>query len=222
MALLAGCIKKPIDTGEHTHFETVETDACLAIVVDLSGSFHNDWQQDGRAHRLFMDLITQFFNEGLGQESRVVLGQISHSDDFVLFEGTPNELTRRFRTPESLNDFLQQHADPQSSKVYRSTRGMLDHLAGMNGTTSNTRRLVVVLSDMHDSESSLEEWRKAGNEMFLALQSYADSGGGLALYFVAEDQKQLWSDLLEQAGFSQGSYVIEGQLSESPQLPSFQ
>lgn len=219
---LAGCIKKPPSTAQYTPFKPVETDACLAIVVDLSGSFHDDWQRDGRAHRLFLELITQFFNEALGQESRVVLGQISNSDQFVLFDGTPNELTQRFRTPESLNDFLTEHADPQGSKVYRSTQQMFTYLSDMKGVTENTKRLVVVLSDMKDSKSSLEEWRKSGDEMLSALQSYSKAGGGVALYFVAEDQKAPWRDLLLEAEFTAGSYVIEGQLSESPQLPSFE
>ena len=219
---LNGCIQKPPQTSEFTPFEPVELDAVLAIVVDLSGSFHNDWQRDGRAYKLFLDLINQYFTEGMGLESKVVIGQISNSDSFVLFDGTPRELTQRFRSPESLNQFLQESADPQGSKVYRSTQQMLDYLSGLSSVTKNTRVLTVVLSDMQDSESNSEQKRRAGNEMFASLKTYSKTGGGIAFYFVAEAEKSRWRQLLEQADFAPGSYVIEGQLTESPQLPSFE
>ena len=199
---LNGCIQKPPRTSEYTPFEPVELDAVLSIVVDLSGSFHDDWQRDGRAYKLFLDLINQFFTEGMGLEAKVVIGQISNSDTYVLFDGTPQELTQRFRSPESLNQFLQEHADPQGSKVYRSTQQMFDYLSGLNGVTENTRMLTVVLSDMQDSEFSPAQKRQAGSEMFTSLKTYSETGGGIALYFVADTEKSRWRQLLEQADFS--------------------
>ncbi len=219
---LSGCIAKPPQSSDYQPFVPVELDAVLSIVVDLSGSFHDDWQRDGRAHKLFLDLVNQFFAERMGTESKVIIGQISNSDTFVLFDGTPQELTKRFRSPEQLNQFLQENADPKGSKVYRSTQRMFDYLTELNGVTENTQVLTVVLSDMKDSESEPEAWRKSGNEMFASLKTYSKTGGGVALYFVADDEKSRWRKLLEQAEFPPGSFVIEGQLTETPQLPSFE
>ena len=220
--LLNGCIEKPQQSNVHQPFQPIELDAVLSIVVDLSGSFHDDWRRDGRAYKLFLELVNQFFEDHMGTESKVIIGQISNSESFVLFDGTPQELTRRFRSPEQLNQFLQENADPKGSKVYRSTKRMLDYLAELNGVTEKTRLLTVVLSDMKDSETEPETWRKAGNEMFNSLKTYSDSGGGVALYFVAEDEKTRWRQLLQKAKFPQGSFVIQGQLTETPQLPNFE
>ena len=158
----------------------------------------------------------------MGSESKVIIGQISNSDSFILFDGTPFELTQRFDSPDALNHFLYEHADPQGSKVYQSTRRMFDYLYELNGITKNTRLLTVVLSDMKDSETDREEWRKSGNSMYASLKNYSQAGGGVALYFVAEDEKPRWRELMKLAKFPVGSFVIEGELTESPQLPSFE
>ncbi|MEM9409500.1 MAG: hypothetical protein AAGA30_00135 [Planctomycetota bacterium] len=217
-----GCIEKPTRSTEYAPFETVEYDAVLSIVVDLSGSFHADWQRDGRAHKLFLDLMDQFFTESMGAESRVLLSQISNSDSIVLFDGTPQELANRFRSPESLNHFLAERSDPSGSKVYQSTKRMFEYLNELNGVTDNTRVLTVVLSDLKDSQTDREQWQKAGRAMLESLKIYAKSGGGIALYFVAEEEKPRWRKIMDLAEFKPGSFVIEGQLTESPQLPSFE
>ncbi len=218
-AALCGCISKDQTRKEFKPFVVEELDACLAIVIDVSGSFSDDWQKNGRAHQLFMNLMDQFFTESTGLNTRVVLGQISENEEFLLFDGTPQELARRFPSPESLNRYLRDHSDPKGSRVYDSTKNVIDHLIDIPEVTERTRMLTVVLSDLKDSESDKEQWRKSGNAMLESLKKYSQAGGGMALYFVADDEKPRWRKILKQAEFPPGTYVLEGRLSETPQLP---
>ncbi len=219
IASACGCISKDHSRKEFQPFVVEELDACLAIVIDVSGSFSDDWQKNGRAHQLFMNLMDQFFTESTGLNTRVVLGQISANDDFLLFEGTPQELANRFPSPDVLNQYLREHSDPNGSKVYDATKKMIDHLVEIPEVTERTRMLTVVLSDLKDSEKDKSLWRKSGNAMLDSLKKYSKAGGGVALYFVADDEKPRWRKILKQAEFALGTYVLEGRLSETPQLP---
>lgn len=211
----AGCVESQ-RTGAHRPFEAVEHDAVLAIVVDQSGSFAGYW--DDKAHRLFLELMDQFFTEGAGEESRVVLAQLSGSDEVVLFEGSPAELRERFRTPEDLNAHLRRSADPGASQVYRATDRVLRYVSAMPGVTDQTRLMTVMLSDL--VETGVDRHRE-GAKMLAALTRYREQGGGLALYYVAKEETPRWREILGRAGFEPGSYVIEGELVARPQLPSF-
>ena len=141
--LSIGCIERPT-SRKAKPFEVVELESCLCLLIDMSGSFGTSWED--RAHKLFLQLLDAIFADA-GAESRVVIGQLSGNDQVVLFEGQPNELRRKFKSPEDLNSFLLKHADPSASKVYESTRKMVDYAAALNGVTDETRMVTVVLSD---------------------------------------------------------------------------
>lgn len=211
-----GCIERQ-SINQTKPFEVVELESCLGIMIDMSGSFSNSW--DDRAHKLFLQLMDKFFTAGMGANTRVVIGQISGREPVVLFEGKPNELRRKFQSPEDLSSFLQANSDPTSSKVYDSTRKMVDYVGSLNGVTDQTRLITVILSDMVDNEQDPEIWRESGNSMVESLTNYHTKGGGVALYFVSRTETGRWNQILAKAGFEPGEYVIETELSESPQLP---
>lgn len=213
--LLSGCIERPI-AKKHKPFDVVELESCLCLLIDMSGSFGTSWED--RAHKLFLQLLDAVSADA-GAESRVVIGQLSGNDQVVLFEGRPNELRRKFRSPEDLNSFLLEHADPSASKVYDSTRKMVDYAAALNGVTDQTRMVTVVLSDMADNTQDENLRELAREEVLKSLKEYRERGGGLALYFVAPDEAKHWNLLLQEAGFGTGEFVIETSLSESPRLP---
>lgn len=218
LAALSGCVPS---TDDHrvAHFESHELDSCLAIVVDLSGSFSANW--DDRAYQLFVSLMDQFFSEGTGGEARIVIGQLSGSDEVVLFEGRPADLQAKFASPAALNDFLEEHSNPGGSPVYAATDRALDYVLSMPGVTGETRLLTVVLSDMADSEPDAAARRQSGHQMLATLKRYRERGGGLALYFVSPEEMPRWNRILDMAQFEPGSYVIESTLVAEPQLPQF-
>ena len=210
-----GCIERPA-TKKHKPFEVVELESCLCLLIDMSGSFGTSWED--RAHNLFLQLLDAVFADS-GAESRVVIGQLSGNDQVVLFEGEPNELRRKFRSPEDLNSFLLDHSEPSASKVYESTRKMVDYAVALNGVTDETRMVTVVLSDMADSTQDEKLRDVAKEQVRNSLQEYHERGGGVALYFVDPEQAKNWSGILKDAGFVAGEFVIETSLSESPRLP---
>jgi len=205
--------------SQRVQFEDTKVESLLAIIVDMSGSFADSWE--GRAHRLFLNLMDKFFKEGAGAESRVVLGQLSANNRVVLFEGAPSELRGKFPTPESLNSFLRANSDPNGSPVFEATGRTLDYLNGMSGVDDSTRKLTVILSDLADSEPDPERRRTTGNAMLTSLKRYQQSGGALGLYFVAPEETSRWRVILDQANFEPGQAVIETSIRENPPLPSF-
>lgn len=212
-----GCVPSP-DLGKTTPFESQELEACLSIIIDTSGSFQDLW--DDRAYDLFMNLSDRYFNDSMGSENRLIISQLSGNTQALLFEGSPTDLRRRFRSPQELSQFLKDNSDPSSSQVYEATRRTLDYASSMPGVTSETRLLTVILSDMIDSHSS-QIWDSSPSPLQDSLKRYQSLGGGLALYFVAESERARWNNLLQEAGFTSGHYVIESDLSASPQLPRF-
>lgn len=213
-----GCV--PSQANERIEpFATEEVESCLTIIIDMSGSFANSW--DDRAYDLFLELMDRFFNERAGSESRIVIGQLSGSEQVVLFEGRPGDLRSEFQSPEEFNAFLAERSDPNSSPVFCSTERAIEYVTSMPRVTSNTRLLTVFLSDMVDNEPDEQAKQAAGRGMLEALTEYQVMGGGIALYFVAEEETTRWRRILDKAGFEAGRYVIESTVVAKPALPRF-
>lgn len=216
--LVSGCIQSPQES-DVAPFSQEGLDAVLCITVDMSGSFQEFW--DERAYAVFLNISDRFFTTGMGGDTRLVIGQLSGNSG-MLFEGTPADFRKRFQSPQEFSDFLKSQADPNSSQVYLATERTVDHVMAMSGITDQTKVLVCILSDMVDSEADQATSQHNQEEMLLSLANYQRSGGGLAIYFCHHDLMPQWHDLLRRAGFQPGFYIIENNLSASPQLPSFE
>ena len=218
--LTTGCIEKQ-DARNFTPFEAKELDACLVVTIDLSGSFSRDWQADGKAYRLFTNLISQFFNNGIGTDSRLIIGQISDSGDMLLFDGTATEFSQKFHSPETFNQFLASNSDPAGSKVYESFSQVLSYTNSIPEAGPSTRIMLVSLSDLLDNDANFTDWDDVSDALETPLSEFASRGGGIAMYFVDRNEKPKWQSFLQSAGFKPGTFAIETGLVESPQLPSF-
>ncbi|MDA8746499.1 hypothetical protein N9N28_17890, partial [Rubripirellula amarantea] len=137
-------------------------------------------------------------------------------------DGKPSDLRRRFKSPEELSQFLKDHSDPSHSHVFDSTTHTLDYIGSLSGVTERTRLLTVILSDMLDSQRDQSARIQSGRRMMESLSKYQQAGGGLALYFVDTDETSRWQKILSESGFEPGHYVIENELTQSPQLPRFE
>lgn len=213
-----GCVESQRN-DDRQPFAADPIDSCLTVVVDMSGSFAG--QLSTRAYPLLIELCDSFFTEGAGTESRVVICQLSGTEKSVLFQGRPHELQSSFNSPEELANFLQEKSDPGSSQVYKATDQAISYVCAIPRVSEETRLMTVILSDMIDSESRDPERTKNGKRMLASLRRYQELGGGLALYYVDEDETGRWSRILDKAGFLPGSYVIESTLVARPELPRF-
>ena len=209
-----GCVESQ-STGQVAPFQDRKVDACLSIIVDMSGSFRESW--DDRAYKLFLDLSDRFFTENMGGESKLVIGQISANEQVLLFEGRPEDLRKRFNSPEEFNQFLLDRSDANGSYVFEATRKAVEHLGAVSGVTEETRLLTVVLSDMQDSQGD----KRSLDRMAASLRQYQELGGALALYFVSESEIPRWRAIVNDAGFAPDHVMIENELAASPRLPQF-
>ncbi len=213
--ICSGCVEVP-DDHVSTPFETTGVDACLSIVIDMSASFRESW--DDRAYRLFLDISERFYTDAaMGGETKLVIGQLSGNEQVLLFEGRADDLRKQFNSPEAFNQFLKDRSDPVGSHVFEATRNAIEHIGAVSGVTEETRLLTVILSDMQDTHADPE----AQSQMMDALRNYQSRGGALALYFVSETEAPKWKSMLNEAGFEPGHFVVENELSASPQLPQF-
>ena len=217
---VTGCVRSD-SLRQPTPFEKNDLDACLAYVVDQSGSFENIWDQG--AYELFLRISEKFFTESSGEETKIVIAQLSgnSSEAVVLFEGRPSDLKGRFKSPDELGDFLKQNADPSGSNVFEATRKVTDYLMAMSDVTEKTRLMTVFFSDMIDSESVPYERSHSGRQMLTSLTKYRELGGTLAMYYVDPHETVRWRRICDEAGFEKGQFVIESTLVENPVLPNF-
>lgn len=215
-----GCVRTD-SLRQPVPFEQEDLDACLAYVIDQSGSFENIWEQGG--YELFLRISEKFFIESVGSETKIVIAQLSGSsaESVVLFEGRPGDLKSRFQSPEELRDFIRENADPTGSSVYEAARKVTDYLTAMPDVTEKTRLMTVFFSDMMDSQHNQQERSLEGRRMLASLQSYRELGGTLAMYHVDPDETARWRRICDEAGFKKGQYVIESELVQNPLLPTF-
>lgn len=212
-----GCVESQ-SAGQTAPFEEQELDACLAIVVDMSGSFSERWED--RAYDMFLELSESYFAGSMGTNTKLVIGQLSGNEQVLLFEGRPSDLRCEFKSPEELHAFLREHCDPSGSRVYDATQRTIDYVGSISGVTENTRLMTVILSDMRDTGGFTINGEPPA-DLLESLTRYREQGGGLALYYVAEDEAGRWQGILEEAGFEPGHYIIENDLVANPQLPKF-
>ncbi|MEP2310670.1 MAG: hypothetical protein ABJ208_15965 [Rhodopirellula bahusiensis] len=217
--LSTGCMKKT-DTVHRPVFEERSLDACLVLSIDLSSSFAADFGE--RAYPMVLGLVQSFTDQSLGGDCKIVLSQMSGHDQVVLFEGSPGELRHRFGSPEAMAAFLLENSKPNASPVYVATRKTIDYVNAMPDVTEQTRTVTVLLSDLVDSEQHQPTKSREGFRMLDALTRYRESGGNLALYYVAQNEVPRWNEIIERAGFEPGHFAVHNALASSPSLPEFQ
>lgn len=218
LVFVTGCIVAE-QQSKHAPLQIEPLDAVLVVGVDLSSSFANDFSE--RAYPLLLNVMQKYFVEQMGEDCKVVLAQISGSEDVVLFEGTPRDLRRRFTNPDALAEFLLENSKPNGSPVFKAMTKTLHYVNQMPEIEDNTRVLTVVISDLRDSEKDKAVWKKQGVEMLKELMLYQNRGGALALYYVDLEQVDLWKRVLDEAEFQPGMFTISNDLVEDPQLPTF-
>lgn len=220
LMLLSGCIKSDSLQEDVAPFETKGLDRALVIVIDMSGSFVQHWET--KAYPMFIDLADQFFTEGIGMDTRLVICQLSNSEQVVLFEGSPQAFRKEFQSSAKFSTFLKSNSDASGSRVYHATNRALNYVNHMSGVDDETKLLTVFLSDMIDSNTDFTTREKAKAEVISSMQEYNKRGGAIALYYVDHNQVPTWQSITHDADFPAGYSLIESDLSASPQLPKFE
>lgn len=214
-----GCVERPIGS-EQAAFEESKLSSVCAVLIDLSGSFRKTL--DERAYRLFLEIADRHATASMGQESKLIVGQLSaQTDQIVLFEGSPGDFRKRFRSAAEFIAFLKGSSDPKASHVLEATTRSLEYLTSVSGETPKTRMTLVVLSDMRESQRDPAKRAALEAALQTSLRDFRAKGGAIAFYHVAEQERERWYRRLKECDFTPADYVVEGEVSESPRLPIF-
>lgn len=211
---LAGCEKR--QESERSTFTRNEAEHVLTIVLDLSGSFAEGMADNGPAFGFTLRLIDKFFREHIGTQDRIILAQISASDEPLLWEGTPLELRREFPTAQAFRAFLLERADPNGSLVYSGVTKALRY-AMSRQDEHVTKSACLVLSDLVDhSASSKADARR----MLQTVADYCQSGGEAAFFYVDQSVGPFLEKHLAEMGHAE--VLVETEIVGTPTLPNFE
>jgi len=191
----------------------------LAIILDTSKSFSQRMFGDnGTGYKFFLRTSDQLFRDRMGEDHSILISQLSAEERTLLWEGTPLSLRKRFRSSDSLREFIEQHSNPSGSRAYAAVADTLEYIYELPGVSEGrTKVCVLVLSDMLDNSPTPQEDRQ---RLIAALSQFGQTNGCIGFYWVDQTCLRDCRQCLTDAGI--GNYVIEAGVVDEPKLPSFE
>jgi hypothetical protein len=213
-----GCEKvTPADLASPSPIATDDPEYILVIMLDLSGSFARlADEKDGRAYRFTTGAVDKFFRQRLGNNDRVIIGQLSATTKSLLFDGSPRALRQRFPSAKEFGQFMRSQSNHGGSRIHLGISEALDYLMDFPGVaTGKTKTALFVLSDLEDNFPDSDKTR--GNVM-QSLATYTRMGGIAGFYYVSMQYLSLWRKEIRDAKIR--NVVLEPEISD-PKLPTF-
>ena len=213
---IGGCFD-PDTEKEEPAIRPHKREYLLAILFDTSGSFYAQmFGSDARAYRFCAATADRFFRDRLGNESSIVLTQLSANDAPLLWEGSPLELRRKFPDPEAMRRFVQSRSNPCGSRLYGGLADTLTYINDLPGVSDGeTKVCVLVVSDMEDNAPTQAEDRK---RLVEALKQFRKAKSCLGFYYVSPRETSRCREILHEA---ETPAIVESGIVETPQLPTF-
>ena len=212
----AGCGERR-ESKEANLFPHSDAQYVVVIVMDLSGSFSHAMANEGKAHKFSVQVIDRYFRRRDALNDRIVLAQISGTEQSLMWEGTPLKLRKDFPSAESFRDFLLEKADGGGSLVDQGVANAIDYVSSHERFTSgNTKSVTLILSDMEDTGGDPGSEQKLNQ----SLAAYGRQNGSVGIYFCGQLGVARWKDRLAQSGIR--NYVVESEIVGEPNLPSFE
>ncbi|REK08653.1 MAG: hypothetical protein DWQ37_20155 [Planctomycetota bacterium] len=213
--IVSGCEKR-----RETVDVTFGDDDCryiLAVVIDMSGSFADRMADNGEAYAFLGALLDRYTRAKVGSGDRLVIAQVSGSDNFLLWEGRPLDLRREFDSAGQFRDFLCDNASSSSSQIYEGMVNVLKYVMANPGVTEGrVKPVIFFLSDMEDTEPGKAA---RGREIRALLKDYGSCGGSMGLYYVETWRVGPWQRELSNAGIQQ--HHVQADIVGKPDLPEF-
>jgi hypothetical protein len=201
---------------EEPVFEEQTHDSTLTIILDLSTSCEQLMSPDGQGYELMLKLIDRYFRSRLGTGDQLILAKICGNDRALLWEGTPLELRRRFRSASSFRQFLLDHADPNGSRVYAGvTRAVEYALARQGKSATEAKNACLILSDFVENDPTQ---KGSAGKMFETLAKYSEAGGAIGFYFVDQAICPYLEKHLAEHGIK--NFCVQSEVVASPVLPN--
>ena len=211
--LICGCEKRRENAST-----IVEDDSefMCALIVDMSGSFSGEMAENGRAYAFANSILDKYFKDRIGTNDKLLIGQLSGRNEFLLWQGTPLQLRQDFASAQSFADFLRSKANPNGSPVHDAIAQTIEYVLDEPGVSSGKAKAAIfVLSDMLDTS--------APDSKEKALQQFANfgkNGGVVGLYYVDQHLVTDWRSELRKAGVKE--FCVESGIVSRPRLPTFE
>ncbi|MFN4261394.1 MAG: hypothetical protein ACK4RK_19075 [Gemmataceae bacterium] len=215
-ALLSGC-ERVQQEESRPPIEARESEYLVAVVPDLSGSFRRMMAEgDGKAYRFMMAVIDRYFRDRLGSNDRLLIAQISATQNTLLWDGQPKQISSHFQSAAAFNEFLLQNSHPAGSRCHQGLADTLEYVLSCPGVAEGrTRSAIFLLSDMEDNAPDSAEQKARAKRL---LAEFAKVGGVVGMYWVGSPLTE-WRQILKEAGVKNS--MIESSIVAEPDLPKF-
>jgi hypothetical protein len=215
IALIIGCTPRAEVAREEAIVLHEKRGCVITVLLDLSGSFHSQMVDGGKAHQFCLAILDTYFKDRIGEKDEIVIAQISGADRALLWAGTPMRLRQDFADPKAFKRFLESRADPSQSKVLQNFAKSVEYVASDPDVTNGTAKSAVfVLSDMRDNDPNQDAARE---RLKKALERYATNGGVVGCYYVDQDLVGSCRNFLAESGVHK--FKVDADIVGNPQLP---
>ena len=212
LVFLVGCEKR-INT-DVANFDDGDTEYVLAIVVDMSGSCADLFNDGGRGYGFLMDVLTKY-QRAVPTDGKVIIAQMSATDNPLLYEGSPAELRRDFPSAKAFRDSILAKSNPSASRLHEGMAATFKYILRHRAVRHGAKPAVFLLSDLLDNASQPEHEQ----QVLDSLQEFADKDGICGFYFVHQTETAKWDEALADAGVK--DYRVSDQIVAHPPLPLF-
>ena len=214
LLISVGCKKRTAE--QHSNFPEDESDYVLALVLDLSTSSVGLFDDDKEGYEFTMNLIEHYTRAVPGRTGKLILVQVSASNNPLLWEGEAGELRRDFPTAATFREKLLSKSDPNGSRIHEGLARTFDYLLHHQAVRGGAKPAVFVLSDMMDNGKDGAEYEK---KLVASLKEFGEKGGISGFYFVDQSLLTKWQTILNNAGIKE--CFVTPDIVADPPMPNF-
>lgn len=215
LSALAGCTPATPPQPQSAALTIEPPSYVLIIVLDLSGSYAR-FMDDGKAWNAVTKTIREFYRNRMGENDKLVIGQISGVTVAPIFSGSPKAFGRECQNAGSFKALLAKNSDPHGSPVHASTEATLRY--GMQFMSPTNSTFLAVFSDF---DENYPDPVTTEAKLVSALTEFSKKGGACGLYWLSLGQVTKWHDHLVNAGFPANRMVVSGIIEAEPVFPQF-
>lgn len=213
-----GCVRVEAPSQRGATLQVEGVDQVLAVVIDTSGSFDDDWEQ--KVYRFLLDMIDSYFRQSIGSRSVLQIAVLSESGDPVFWIASPRDFARAFPDEQAFRDRLAAEKQTAFSPIFGSVTATIKSVQATAGLRSDGKATVVVLSDLRQA------WHKGDADaeakgMVAAIKEFTEDGGNIAFYYAHPKIAISLRAGLEKRGVDNARYWIESDNVFAPTAPNF-
>ena len=225
MILLVGCTE--YQESEQATFEKDDSQRVISVLIDMSGSFQQMMDTEGKAYAFLLGVIDRYFKQTIGSKDRLIVSIISGNDRSLLWDGRPIDLKKDYPNAAAFHELLKRKADAKGSLVHGAITQTIRYMLEDDDVRSR-RTAIFVLSDMMDtsdirlvSGTVVKVPNDSVEKATAALTDFADVGGVIGIFYADQFLCGEWKERLRDCGFKPNQFRVQSDIVGRPQFPTF-